>query len=486
MNLPDSPVSSLNLLLLEDRPEDAELIERELSRSGRTPVIRRVAGRDAFLAALDRPPDAVLADFRIPGFDGLEALRLLRERYPRVPFLLVSGAISDEVAAACMRGGADDYLLKDRLSRLPTALYGALERRQAEARYRLLFESVPLATWVFDLESLRFLAVNPAAVALYGWSADEFAGLTLREIRPPAELPRLEQAIRALREGTETTGPWLHCRKDGRVLEVEVTSRRLPFEGREAVLSVVHDATSRRRLERQLGESQKMEALGRLAGGIAHDFNNVLAAISGLAAIGLETAQGEAAEMFDEINGTIRRTAGLIRQLLTFSRRQPAAPRLLSLNAVIQERELMIRRLLGRGITLETRLAPELSQIRADPSQLEQVLLNLVINARDAMPAGGCLLIETRETGGAEGRPPDGPARAAVLRVSDTGDGMSEEVRGRLFEPFFTTKETGTGLGLASVYGVVSQAGGRISVSSAEGRGSVFEISLPVSGSEEA
>jgi nitrogen-specific signal transduction histidine kinase len=253
-------------------------------------------------------------------------------------------------------------------------------------------------------------------------------------------------------------------------------------------VGVQRDVTDSKLVAEQLRQSQKMEAIGRLAGGIAHDFNNILTIMLGNTELALEDldAQRDCRELLQEILQTGGRAAGLTRQLLAFSRRQVLEPRILDLNAIVSESQKMLKRLIGEDVLLSTSLEPQLRKIEADPVQLEQILLNMTVNARDAMPKGGKLIIETRNidldpthalTAGGEVRP--GPY--VMLAVTDTGAGMNEEIKSRIFEPFFTTKERGrgTGLGLATVYGIVQQSGGYIWVYSEPNHGTTFKIYLP-------
>ncbi len=253
------------------------------------------------------------------------------------------------------------------------------------------------------------------------------------------------------------------------------------------VIGVAADVTDKSALEAQLRQAQKMEAVGRLAGGIAHDFNNLLTAILSyvdflLVSLGAEhPARGDA----EEVRSAALKAADLTRQLLAFSRRQVLQPRLLDLNTIVAEMEKLLRRLIGEDVVLITTLAPNLGGVRADPSQLEQVIVNLAVNARDAMPNGGTLTLETANADADEvrghGHAAVEPGRYVMLRIRDTGMGMDADTRARLFEPFFTTKEQGrgTGLGLATVYGIVKQSGGYIWVESEPGLGTTFTVHLP-------
>src|SRR5581483_7414360 len=282
----------------------------------------------------------------------------------------------------------------------------------------------------------------------------------------------------------------LNRRKDGTLYTEAMTVT--PVRDAQGAIShfiaIKEDITSRKQLEEQLWRAQKMEAVGRLAGGVAHDFNNLLTVIRGYADIlsnSLPKKDASLRASVDEILKASERAASLTRQLLAFSRQQVLAPKVLDLNHVVGGVEKMLRRLIGEDIELVTTLQPDLGPVRADPGQIEQVLVNLAVNSRDAMPQGGRLSIETRNVD-LDGRSPDPevvvkPGPYVEIRVQDTGCGMDEETQSRIFEPFFTTKEKGkgTGLGLATVYGIVKQSGGYIWVSSEPGHGTTFRIHLP-------
>jgi two-component system, cell cycle sensor histidine kinase and response regulator CckA len=489
------------ILILEDNADDAEIIVRELRRAGVDWRAERVDTEAGFLAGLEPPPDLVLADYRLPGYGALAALRRLGSRGIDVPVIVVSGTIGEEAAAECLREGATDYLLKDRLARLGTAVRNAVEgaqlrdeqRRTAEALrasaelYRSLFEEAPYSMWVVDAETLRFLEVNRTAVSHYGYSREEFLAMTLLEIRPPEEIPGMLEGVQAVLAGEPRAGAHRHRTKAGELRDVAVASRPVSFGGRRALLAVIDDVTERHRLEAQLRQAQKMEAIGQLAGGVAHDFNNLLTTILGYSDLVADALadRPELRSQVEEIAKAGQRGAALTRQLLAFSRKEALQPRLVDLNAVVEGVETMLRRLIGEQVELATRLQPGLGSVMADPSQLEQVIVNLALNGRDAMPDGGQLLIETSEVEldavEARGHAGASPCREVRLAVSDSGCGMGAVTRARIFEPFFTTKEPGrgTGLGLSTVYGIVQQCGGRIEVDSEPGRGSCFKIYLP-------
>src|SRR5438093_262357 len=358
---------------------------------------------------------------------------------------------------------------------------------ESERKYRLLFETNPEPMFVYDFDTLRILAVNGAAVVRYGHTEPEFLQLTLRDIRPPEEQARLDEELaQRSADGAVRTGV-RHWTKQGKRFDVDLIARPLEFAGRRARLVLARDVSAQRQLEEQLRQSQKMEAVGQLAGGIAHDFNNLLTAILGSTQLLLHsTPPGDPRrEDAEEIRHAGLRAAELTRQLLAFSRRQVLAPKVLDLNAVVANMDRMLRRLLGEDVELATSLDPAAGAVNADPGQLEQVLLNLAVNARDAMPGGGRVSLGTtrvtfqEEPAERRHRMPAGDY--VCLAVADTGVGMDETTQAHLFEPFFTTKEVGkgTGLGLATVYGIVKQSGGYIWVYSEAGHGTTVKVYLP-------
>jgi PAS domain S-box-containing protein len=366
--------------------------------------------------------------------------------------------------------------------------------RDSEERYRLLFESNPQPMWVYDLETLAFLAVNKAAVRHYGYSREQFLGMTIGDIRPPEDLPALHDAVANSADGLDVAGVWKHLKKDGSIIDVEINSHSVVFAGRRAELILANDVTERNRLEaallsseEQLRQSQKLEAIGQLAGGVAHDFNNLLTAINGYSALALRRVGDDhpVSAYLEEIKKAGDRAANLTRQLLAFGRKQLLQPLAINLNDIVGDMIKLLKRLIGEDVVLVTKPGVDLKQIKADPGQLEQVLVNLVVNARDAMPRGGTVTIETANTtlDGAYASRHMGvtPGEYVMLAISDTGTGMDQDTRLRVFEPFFTTKEKGkgTGLGLSTVYGIVRQSGGNIWVYSELGKGTTFKVYLP-------
>jgi len=361
---------------------------------------------------------------------------------------------------------------------------------QSEARYRSQVQSAIYGLYRSSIDG-KFLDVNPALVQMLGYdSAEQLLAVDLaRDIyAEPAQRARLLEEIGEDRTIKGVEAQWK--RKDGRVITVRLSGRGgLRYANEPPSFEMIaEDVTERRLLEDQLRHSQKMEAVGRLAGGVAHDFNNLLTVIKGYSDLMLnELRPGDRLRNeVDEIRRAADRAAALTRQLLAFSRRQVLEPRLLDLNQVVNNMDRMVRRLLGDDVELHTSLDPHLGSVKADPGQIEQVLMNLAVNARDAMPTGGRLTVETRtvelDSSYTRDRQMQQAGQYAMLAVSDTGIGMEPEVRSRIFEPFFTTKDPGkgTGLGLSTVYGIVQQSGGHISCYSEVGKGTCFKIYLPV------
>ena len=382
--------------------------------------------------------------------------------------------VSTQVAMAIERGRAD------------------AELRGSEARLKAIIDAALDAVITMDGDGL-VRSWSLQAERVFGWPAAEAVGRRLSTtIVPPRYRDAHERGLAHFHASGE--GPVLNQRieitglcRDGREIPVELTITPVRVEGAWLFSAFVRDISERKLLEAQFRQAQKMEAVGRLAGGIAHDFNNLLTAITGYADLALEDLRKDdpMRQDVEEILRAAHRAAALTRQLLAFSRQQVLAPRVLNLNDVVQSAEKMLRRLLGEDIELEAVLAPDLGRLKADAGQLEQVIVNLAVNAGDAMPTGGKLTIETADAEMPETRVRElttVPAgRYVMLAISDSGTGMDEETKARIFEPFFTTKEQGkgTGLGLATVYGIVKQSGGFIWVYSEPGHGTTFKIYLP-------
>jgi PAS domain S-box-containing protein len=359
--------------------------------------------------------------------------------------------------------------------------------RKSESVFRLLFSHNPLPTWMMDNDSLQFIQVNDAAVRQYGYAPEEFGCKSMFDIR--AEEKPASPGAHPGEDGAtfRFEGLCKHRRKDGKVFEVEMISHQFDHAGRKVRLVVAQDISERHLLEQQLRQAQKMEAVGRLAGGVAHDFNNLLMVIKGHTELLMNALPpaDRLSRKIAQIDRAADRATALTKQLLAFSRMQVLQPRVMNLNGVVEDMGKLLPRLIGEDVELGIRTTPDLGTIRADASQMEQIIMNLAVNARDAMPTGGRLIIETSNADldrtYNSSHPIVKPGRYVLLAVSDTGTGMDANTQAHIFEPFFTTKEPGkgTGLGLATVYGVVKQSGGFIWVYSEVGKGTSFKIYLP-------
>jgi two-component system cell cycle sensor histidine kinase/response regulator CckA len=332
--------------------------------------------------------------------------------------------------------------------------------------------------------------VNHAAVCNYGYSSEEFLKMAISDLWVPEEVPGNQGTLTALISPASQVGPvdvLRHRKKSGQIIDVEVTGSPLKFHDRSARLHQAVDVTEKNSLQVQLLQSQKMESLGMLAGGVAHDLNNLLGIILGYGEItlGKLDAASELRQNLEQIQSAGDRAVSVVRQLLAFSRKQIQQTQMLSLSHVVRGMETLLRRLIGEDILLFVKTEPHLGTVKADPGQIEQIIVNLVVNARDAMPLGGQLTIRTSNRDSPEVQPQQGldcsPGLQVMLEVSDSGSGMDALTQIRIFEPFFTTKGPGkgTGLGLATVYGIVKQSGGSISVHSKPGHGTTFRICLP-------
>ncbi len=357
--------------------------------------------------------------------------------------------------------------------------------RLSEESYRNLFDHHPAPMWLYDPDTLRFLAVNEAATVQYGYTSDELLEMTIDQIRPPEEVDALRDVLGDPNRGYSPAAVWRHRKKDGSVIDVAITSSALEYEGRSVRIVLAQDVTEQRRLEGQLRQGQKMEAIGQLTGGIAHDFNNLLLVIRGHSAILLGALEDDdLRESAEQIDTAAERAGEFTRQLLAFSRQQVLQLEATDLNAVVEGTVKLLERTIGADIAVGLDLDPSLQAVLADRGQLTQAVLNLAINARDAMAGhGGTLTIKTvnAELGEAYAATHEGVVAGsyALLQITDSGTGMDAETQRRAFDPFFTTKDTGTGLGLAAVYGLVKQSGGHIWLYSEPGMGTTFKLYFP-------
>ncbi len=494
-------MSALRVLLVEDSEDDAELTLRALKRAGYEVTHERVQTGEAMAAALDRQTwDAVVSDYSMPEFDAPGAFRVLRERDLDLPFIIVSGTVGEETAVEAMKLGVHDYLIKGKLARLAPAvereLRDAADRaarratehalRESETRYRRLNEAGVIGITVTDTSG-RILEANDAFLRMVGFTREDVENnkLDWSKMTPPEWRSDNTMAIEQLAErGVAPPREKEYFRKDGSRAPVLVAAATL--EGPRNI-DITLDLSERKRLEEQLRTAQKMEAIGALAGGVAHDFNNLLSIILSYTSMivdGLTPGDPNRGDL-EEVHKAGLRAADLTRQLLAFSRKQMLQPRVLDLNQTVTGMEKMLRRLLGEGYELSLLTASRVGKVHADPGQIEQVVMNLVVNARDAMPKGGQLSVETANvTLDAEYTSQHvgvAPGRYVMIAVTDTGSGIDVGTLERIFEPFFTTKEVGrgTGLGLSTVYGIVKQSGGHVWVYSEVGKGTTFKVYFP-------
>ena len=497
---------SIRTLLIEDREDDALLVLNELERGGYEPFwIRVEEAHDLERALAEGPWDLIISDWCLPRFSALEALPIVRRLTPDVPILVVSGTVGEDTAVAALRGGASDFIAKGNLTRLNPAVARELQdaktrkaRREAEAalrasdlRYQHIVETTSEGVWALDAGD-RTSFVNGRMTTMVGARApDLVGGDSLALIHPDSHATWTQHLARA-RTGTPPPADIRLRRFDPREIKplwvlVSSTPKFDEAGNYDGLLTMAVDLSERRLLEDQLRQAQKMEALGSLAGGVAHDFNNLLSIILSYTSLALDSlTPGEPIyDEIDEVRKAGERAADLTRQLLTFGRQQMLNPRVVGFTPILTGMEKMLRRILGEDIELSFLTSTTAGKVRADPGQIEQIVMNLVVNARDAMQAGGKVTIETANAELDESycalHMGVTPGPYVMLAVSDTGTGMDEATRARIFEPFFTTKEVGrgTGLGLSTVFGIVQRSGGHIWVYSELGRGTTFKVYLP-------
>ncbi len=517
-----SPAASPRVLVVEDERLIAEEIQERLARLGFSIVGIVDTGEDAVQVAHMELPELILMDIRLKGkMDGIEAATEIRSEH-NIPIIYLTAHSDQGTRRRAMETTPCGYVLKpfreeDLLAAMETALHlNAQDRRlrESEARYAATLASIVDGVVATD-EGGRVTFMNPVAEALTGWRFSTAKGAAIEKVlklvdgssNKPVENP-VRRALRQ-RAPVVPAGVMLLVGRDG--VRVPVDDNAAPIttdrgvvigaviafrdlRGRHLMESALHKA------EEQVRRSQKMDAIGRLAGGVAHDFNNLLTIINGCANLALDGPDVGLAtrDLLKDIEDAGARAAALTNQLLAFSRKQVLAPAVLNLNGVLEDMKNMLRRILREDIEFTLLLSPSLGHVRADPSQMEQVIMNLVVNAREAMNPGGRLTIETRninvdelagledlgsvQDSGALKQPEVKPGRYVMLAVTDTGRGMSPSTQAQIFEPFFTTKgfKKGTGLGLATVHGIVAQSGGEIFIESELERGSKFSVYLPL------
>jgi two-component system cell cycle sensor histidine kinase/response regulator CckA len=503
----------LRVLHLEDSPRDAEMIRHRLDVEGLSCDILVARSKDSFETALTREAfDLIISDYNVPGYNGVTALKQAQATQPDVPVILISGTVVEEEAVRCLQIGATDYLLKARLDRLVPAVQRAiqeaetrrqrqhaehalLQREQAlrenEERTSFALAAARMGVWEIDFARNR-LTWSDTMAPVFGLAPDHAPKTTedFYQLIHPDDRRAVEASVTRAIAGErdcvmefraiwpDGSAHWVHGHAQA---SYDADGKPLRLRG------IGMDIDERKSLEGQLHQAQKLEAIGQLAGGVAHDFNNVLTVILGFSELllaNLSPGDPGQADLL-EIKKAGAQAAGLTRQLLTFSRKQVLQPKVLDVNALLGGMEPMLRQLIPAHVDLTVSLTARAALIKMDPTQVEQILVNLAVNAADAMPGGGKLTIKTTNvTLDEHYQPwqlPVTPGDYVTLAVRDTGGGMDEATRARIFEPFFTTKDVGrgTGLGLATVYGIVKQSGGDICVDSDLGRGTTFTIHLP-------
>jgi PAS domain S-box-containing protein len=535
------------ILLLEDNDLDAELMMHQLAEALPDIPVRLAHDRKSYARALDNGDIClIISDFSLPDIDGWEAQSMAAGKLPEVPLIFVSGAIGEDLAVKALKSGATDCVLKQRLDRLGSAARRALseaedrrERRRAEealrdseARFRALSEAAPALIWETDADG-EIIFVNRHYEIMFGLSCDEMLGQGWYSVVHKTDLPALldvfDDAVKARKPlqvevrviDAQRRLRWLDCRavprfdRAGRFLgltgtNVDVTDAKRArdeleqmVETRTAELLRINERLlqemrqradadiAREQAEEQLRQAQKMEAFGQLTGGVAHDFNNFLTVILG----NLETLErqlfgltgahdaGRVELALTHAKQGAQRAAALTQRLLAFARQQPLQPRSVDVNDLIAATAEMLTRTLGEQVDLRNDLQADIWPAHIDPHMLESALLNLAVNARDAMPDGGEIVIETRNTVLDESTPgiDAEPGDYVRISISDSGVGIPEDIIEKIFEPFFTTKDigVGTGLGLSQVYGFVKQSGGYVGIDSTVGKGTAVHIYLP-------
>ncbi len=496
-------MTKAKILVVEDEAIVALSIQSRLRKQGYQVPLTVRSGEEALAKIDEIGPDLVLMDIQLHGrLDGVETACQVQAAFD-VPVVYLTAFADQEVVERALHAGSYGYLLKPFQDRelfimIETALYKhRMERRLKESERWLATTLKSIGDAIIATDSYgRVKFMNPVAEKLTGWSQAEALGQELGQVfciigestGRPLEwtLAQLEQ------EGLNTS--WLEQpllkTRNGADVPIELSPASIQDETRPiaGLVLAFRDITERRQLEEQLRQSLKMEAVGQLAGGVAHDFNNILTVIIGYAELLLQHGDiinDGARRDIEQIKKAGERAASLTQQLLAFSRKQVLRPRVLDLNGIVTGVEAMLLRLIGEDIQLVTRLQPGLGSIKADAGQIEQVIVNLVVNARDAMAEGGAISLETKniliDSAFAGQHPGMTPGPYVMLAVTDTGHGMDTRTLSRIFEPFFTTKETGkgTGLGLAAVHGITKQSQGHIQVESKPGQGATFSIYFP-------
>jgi PAS domain S-box-containing protein len=490
-------IAAVRILYIEDDPGLARLMQKILQRRG---FVVDVAsnGEDGLGMLRTAGYDLLLLDYNMPFMGGMDVIRMLSAEGSLVPTIMVTGEGNEAVAVEALKLGASDYIVKDAemkyMDLLPSVVDQVLYRqqlvrerrqmqeavRESEERYRLFFESNPVPTLVYELQTFRFLAVNDAAVAHYGYSRDEFLSMSVRDLYTGEEIPALLSLLAKLDQGAKQSGVWKHRLKNGALIEVEIVSHCIMIDGKRAHFILSNDITERKKMEANLLRSQKLESVGILAGGLAHDFNNLLTVILGNISLAkLDAAHGDAVyARLEEAEKATSQAQRITQQLLTFSRGGAPLKKPLFIKRLIEETAGFALR--GSKSRCACTFPAGLWAVEADEGQLGQAIHNLIMNADQAMPDGGTVTVTGENVTVVDGnsmRLSEGPY--VKITVADQGPGIPAEYVQKIFDPYFTTKRKGAGLGLATCYSIIKRHEGHITVESVLGAGTTFLVYLP-------
>ncbi|HEU0040574.1 MAG TPA: response regulator, partial [Verrucomicrobiae bacterium] len=498
MTEPTSSPSSVRILHLEDNAHDHLLVREMLAAEGLSCDFALARSRPEFEAALQRGPyDLIISDYTLPAYDGLEALSLVRRLQIPMPFIFFSGTIGEEIAVESLKTGATDYVIKQRPQRLVSAVRRALreavemtERKHAEEKIReqaALLDKAHDAIIVCDLDG-RIIFWNRSAERIYGWSASEAAGRRVGQILFDQIPLSFREARKSVAERGEWRGEFQQITKDEQPVMVQSSWTLVrDTEGRpKSELIINTDITEQKQLEEKFLRAQRLESLGALVSGIAHDLNNALVpVIAGAGLLRTMPLPEPAAEILKTMTASARRGANMVQQILTFARGGEGRKSLLHVNQLVNEMGKIITDMFPKSIQCRVRTGVDCWPVHGLPTQLHQVIMNLCINARDAMPAGGTLTLATQNTVIHEAQAARhrgaAPGRYLCLSVNDTGLGIPQDQLTKIFQPFFTTKAPGqgTGLGLSTSLTIVKNHGGFMTVQSPAGNGTEFKVYLP-------
>ncbi|MCX7771275.1 MAG: response regulator [Proteobacteria bacterium] len=488
----------IKILFVEDIPEDLIIAEETLKRESLNFISENATNLEEFQIKLKEfSPDIIISDYNLPGFNAIDVLNVCKNINPDIPFIVFTASINEEVAVKCLKNGADDYILKNYIKKLPFAVMEAINRKrmkiEAERERQILHTIVshsPVGIVLLDKEQ-RIIHANEAFAKIFDIKKDEAIGHYCDDFidkiydREGKEISLYDYPVRKAYRDKKTLRIDEYCikRKDGRevVFTVSIVPIFYKSDNLSMVIAIFNDITEYKKVFNQLIQAQKLESMGRLVGGIAHDFNNMLNAVLGFADLSLKLIDKEnkVYRYIENIYTAGNRAKGLIGQLLSFCRKSVQKLEILNINELIRETKDMIEKIIGEDIKIVYSLEENLLNILADKTQMTQVIINLLTNAREAMPEGGQIYITTKNIKLTEQYYDLHMGNFVLLSITDTGIGMSKEIMEHIFEPFFTTKEHGTGLGLATVYGIVKQNNGYIHVYSEVGQGTTFKIYLP-------